>query len=218
MTVHGHIGGALRRAFGCVMEHIRDPALLVLWVLLPVALAHIVARVDLDLPTYQEEMIMLDDFKRDVSDWILNWVSQYNTNLGQVPCPFAKKALIFDNIDWDFVESESDMIHALWHFKLDKEVSLIGFDPERLSVEFILPLVKRFNDVYSDEDLVILEDHPHDKEILLGECMNQGKWGFLAIQKKSKLNAATKSLMAQGYYDKWPKENWDNVVAWRLDD
>lgn len=161
---------------------------------------------------------MLDDFKKDISDWILTWVSQYNDNIKNVPCPFAKQALLKDTIQWDFVSNEKEMLDALYRFKLEKEIGLIGFDPNSFPVDWLVQTVERFNDLYKDEDLLIFEDHPLLDEILLGEKMNQGTWGFLAIQQRSKLNRATQMLMSQGYYDNWPQENWDDVVAWRLDD
>ena len=71
---------------------------------------------------------MLDDFKKDISNWILTWVSQYNDNIKNVPCPFAKQALLTDKIQWDFVANEKEMLDALYRFKLEKEIAVIGYN------------------------------------------------------------------------------------------
>ena len=63
--------------------------------------------------------------------------------------------------------------------------------------------------------LVALEDHPHDPEIIAGEPMNQGTWAILLVQATAKLNAASKMLAKQGYYDLWTQEQLDDVVNWR---
>lgn len=218
MTVAKTFWGTVRRPFEWALSLIREPALLALWVLVPIACAHAIAVVEPELPSLKEDYIMIDEFKKDISDWIVDWVSQYNDKIKNVPCPFAKQALVKDNIQWDFVSSEREMLDALYRFKLEKEIAVIGFHPDCISTEWLVHTVEKFNDLYKDEDLLVFEDHPHLDEILLGERMNQGTWGFLAIQQRSKLNRATQMLMAQGYYDNWPQENWDDVVSWRLDD
>jgi hypothetical protein len=68
------------------------------------------------------------------------------------------------------------------------------------------------------KDIVALEDHPNDPEILSGETMNFGKAILVLVQRLSKLNGASKILKKQGYYDKWPDENYDDVVRWRFDE
>ena len=65
------------------------------------------------------------------------------------------------------------------------------------------------------KDVVILEDHPDAVETLNGVEMNFRKCGLLLVQKLSKLSTASDQLRENGYYDNWPKENYEDVVAWR---
>jgi len=39
---------------------------------------------------------------------------------------------------------------------------------------------------------------------------------LVLVQRLSKLNNASEILKNQGYYDNWPKENYDDVVRWRF--
>ena len=52
-----------------------------------------------------------------------------------------------------------------------------------------------------NKDIVALEDHPNDPEILNGEAMNFGKCSLVLVQRLSKLNTASTILKKQGYYD-----------------
>ena len=77
-------------------------------------------------------------------------------------------------------------------------------------------MVTDFNDIAMSKDIVALEDHPNDPEILNGASMNFGKCILVLVQRLSKLNNASEILKNQGYYDNWPKENYDDVVRWRF--
>jgi hypothetical protein len=52
--------------------------------------------------------------------------------------------------------------------------------------------------------------------MVLEESMNQGTWGFIAVQSLSKLNRASDMLAKTGYYKDWSKEYYDDTVAWRI--
>lgn len=160
---------------------------------------------------------MIQQFKKDMSDWILDWVSVYNENMKAIPCPFAKHALLSDNIQWQYVNSIYQLIEIYTDFDLEKEVAIIGFAKGSIPYDMLAALTEDANIDFMRRDLVALEDHPEKDEILFGENMNHGKWGFIAIQKLSKLNRASEQLARQGYYKDWPQKNYDEVVAWRYE-
>ena len=66
------------------------------------------------------------------------------------------------------------------------------YTPEELS-----KIVKEFNDVAMNKDIVALEDHPNDPEILNGEAMNFGKCSLVLVQRLSKLNTASTILKSK---------------------
>jgi hypothetical protein len=160
---------------------------------------------------------MIEQFKSDMSKWIHDWVSVYSDKMQAIPCPFAKQALINDSIEWYFVDSIYQLIEIYADFDLKKEVALIGFKKGAIDPENLAELTEDVNIDLMRRDLVALEDHPEKDEILFGENMNHGTWGFVAIQKLSKLNRASEQLARQGYYKDWPQKNYDDVVAWRFE-
>jgi hypothetical protein len=163
-------------------------------------------------------------FEENIQSWILEWVSQYNPELGAVPCPFAKQALLKDTIVYK--EFSSDGVLSLRHQLYElvnndwddtKEVLVLYSDTNTMSVDDTQNTVNQFNNTckFLDKDLVALEDHPDDPEILNGVEMNFGKGILVLVQRLSKLNKASEILERQGYYNNWSEENLNDVVNWR---
>lgn len=161
-----------------------------------------------------------EKFKNDVSEWILNWVSQYNETLKKVPCPFARNALISKKIDWATASNETNLesiLKLLAMNGLSNDVLIVGMPRESITPAKLSNLIKNLNTtILMPHNIVALEDHPDDYEIINGEKMNQGNWVLVLIQELDKINQASKILEKQGYYNNWPKEAFDDVVSWRL--
>lgn len=162
----------------------------------------------------------IEQLKADVSTWILEWVSQANSSLGMVPCPFARNALMGGKIDWATVPdaaSLESMLRLLAINGLSNEVLIIGMDRGSISADKLSSLVRYVNtSVLMPNNIVALEDHPDDTEIVNGEAMNQGTWVLVLVQALDKINQASKILEKQGYYEHWSKEAYDDVVSWRF--
>ena len=56
------------------------------------------------------------------------------------------------------------------------------------------------------KDILALEDHPADQEIVNGICMNQGTYAMAMCQSLSDLNVKAKHMASKGFYDAWPEE------------
>ena len=95
------------------------------------------------------------------------------------------------------------------------EVVVLYTDTELYTPQEVSDIVERFNKLAMSRDIVALEDHPDDPEILNGVEMNFGKAILVLVQRLSKLNKASDILKKRGYYDDWPEENYNDVVAWR---
>lgn len=158
-------------------------------------------------------------FKKDIEHWINNWVSVHNEQLGTIPCPFAKQAMLRDKIAWRVADSPDQLeiiLYALMEEGMPNEVLAIGIDPQKITPEELSSITKKANDVWLMPcGLVALEDHPHDIEVVNGATMNQGTWALVLLQESSKLKAASDILRKQGYYDRWTQEQLDDVVNWR---
>jgi hypothetical protein len=66
-------------------------------------------------------------------------------------------------------------------------------------------------------DLLALEDHPHDVEMVNGVCMNQGTWALALVQSLSDLDAKAKLMAHKGFYDTWPEEYLTALFQHRKD-
>ena len=158
-------------------------------------------------------------FKKDMESWINDWVSVHNEQLGTIPCPFAKQAMLRDKIAWQLADNVVQLMSIMCELTsngMPNEVLAIGIDPRKILPETLSLITKKANDVWlMPKGLVALEDHPDDIEVVNGATMNQGTWALVLIQESSKLKAASNMLKKQGYYDRWTQEQLDDVVNWR---
>ena len=149
----------------------------------------------------------MEDFVEKPSSLLHNWA----------PCPYARQARLRGNIEIVFSDSFNLVTSVERNLSLldDKEVIIVCFDHTDISHEYLEDIVKVHNKALMPRDYVILEDHPNTPEILNGVKMNFGKCGLLLVQRLSKLSTASDQLREKGYYNQWPKENYEDVVAWR---
>jgi hypothetical protein len=66
-------------------------------------------------------------------------------------------------------------------------------------------------------DLLALEDHPHDVEIVNGVCMNQGTYALALVQSVSDLNTKAQIMARKGFYDTWPEDYLQALFQHRQD-
>lgn len=156
--------------------------------------------------------------KEELQKWIEDFVSVYNEHLRQIPCPFAKKALINNTIRYvpaskHTLVNKLETYAYLWDDRC--EVAIFYLQDEITSDE-LSTVVENFNRRFMPRDFVVLEDHPDDPEIMNGVCMNFGKAPLVLLQRLSKINWASEQLQKRGYYVDWPEENYKDVVEWRF--
>lgn len=158
----------------------------------------------------------------DVSEWVLDFVSVYNSELGSIPCPFAKKAMTDEKIYWSKVDNEKELVQtsliaeAIFELDQEYEVMVIGIDPSAITKEELEECVLKLNqNILMPKGYIALEDHPDNAEIINEAKMNQGKWSLVFVQPTDKLSRASDMLKRQGYYDNWTQEQIDDVVSWR---
>lgn len=160
----------------------------------------------------------------EIKQWVEDFVSVKHKTLNIIPCPFAKQALINDTIIYrefvnEGVESLRHQLYELANSEWDdtKEVLVLYANTNTMSSDDTSSCVLQFNNTckHRGVDLVALEDHPDDPEVLNGVEMNFGKAILVLVQRLSKLNKASAILKKRGYYDNWPEENYNDVVKWR---
>jgi len=151
--------------------------------------------------------------QKQIEKWIDKFVSVHNEKLGTVPCPYARNALInyvkTNDIRKSLEECSTD-------FNDDFEVICFYTPTKNYTAEELSDIVREFNHYAMVNDIVALEDHPHDEEIINGAKMNFGKCILVLVQRLSKINEASNILKEKGYYDNWSVENLNDVVSWRF--
>jgi len=158
--------------------------------------------------------------------WLKTFVEKPNPALGNwSPCPYARKSRINNGIQIEFGDArylESNVKDNLFYlddpdeFDIIKDVLIICFDHNDISLEDLNDLVNGLNEDLMPKDYVILEDHPDaTDDVVNGVRMNFGKCGLLLVQRLSKLNEASEQLKAKGYYDTWDQDALNYVVNWR---
>lgn len=154
-------------------------------------------------------MLNLDTVKQDILAWSENFVEVPHPALGGwPPCPFARRARLSGTVQVvvgsdPYYDLKSRARHGMGAY----EVIVYAYDPgehpyerfhralEDANTEFLLP-----------NDLLALEDHPTDVELVNGVCMNQGKYALALVQSLSKLNDSAAQMAAKGFYHTWPEE------------
>ena len=68
-----------------------------------------------------------------------------------------------------------------------------------------------------EKDIIVLEDHPNDLEIVNGVCMNQGRYALAMCQSVSDLNVKAQHMASKGFYNNWPKEYLNVLFKFRKD-
>ena len=154
-------------------------------------------------------MLDLATVQADIESWIVDFVEVPHPALGGwAPCPYARKA----RLDRDFdvrlgLAPIHDLIQVSRKGLENKSVIIFAYDPVDVSYTELSYAVDVCNrEFLLPTDLLALEDHPGDPEIVNGVVMNQGTYALALVQCLSDLNQKAKVMAAKGFYDAWPEE------------
>lgn len=156
--------------------------------------------------------------KQDILNWVENFVEQSNPSLnGWSPCPFARRSRLENKLHIcqgsELSQDVTDLVSS-WDDKND--VVIFVYNKEKYTVDELSTYIEQINmERALPNDILILEDHPDDPEVVNGVSLNQGQYILVLCQRFSKVNLASAELKDQGYYDLWPKEYFDRVAGWR---
>lgn len=162
----------------------------------------------------------IEQAKRDIVQWIETFLEVPNEKLnGWSPCPYAKQAKILQTFDVRLG------VHPYWDlYNLNKvglegrQVVILVYDPKQYLHKFFTEYLQSANrEFLNDNNLIVLEDHPDDLELINGVAMNQGTYALSLVQDLKDLNEKSAALARQGYYDGWPEEYLQNLFKFRSD-
>jgi len=149
-----------------------------------------------------------------MKDWILNDLSNPIAALnGFAKCPYAKTAFLENKVKFYTNTEISDIVKEWNDDIIDVAVINLG-DISNYEITLQTELLNR---IYMPLDFIFLDDHVENEERMNDIVFNNGKYNVLFMQRKSKLDLATKKLEKLGYYKNWTKEYYDEVVTWRSD-
>ena len=171
--------------------------------------------------------------KKDVRKWSEHFLEIPNKHLGGFPaCPFAKKtwkdkkALIKIKTKNKWYKTQLNSL--LEKINFNKHEILIFCDPYfNYSLEQFQDIIDAYNTWYNKKDIFFMGFHPHnpaneeEQEFLVtpnGDTPtveSDLEYSMMLAQKFSQLQEASDKLHKAGYYDKWPKGYYQDVVVSR---
>lgn len=164
-------------------------------------------------------MLDLATVQSDIERWIETFVEVPHPALGGwAPCPYARKA----RLDRDFeVRLGTDPYRDALNVSiagLPKSVVIYAYDPEEWPhMEFSYRIEQANNLWLLRYDMLALEDHPGDQEIVNGVAMNQGTYALMLVQNLTDLNEKARLVAKKGFYDTWPEDYLDVLFKHRKD-
>jgi hypothetical protein len=156
-----------------------------------------------------------------ITRWMKEFVEQEHPVFAGLPaCPYARQARLSGRvrmIHMTSAEPDSNCWQYISNTDFDKNDALVLIlDPKRWTLKYTHDVVDQLNSVFMPRDVVVLEDHPKQKEEINGVIVNNGRYTLLLCQRLSTLNRFSEILKKKGYYDQWSKKNIADVVTWRL--
>jgi hypothetical protein len=151
-------------------------------------------------------MIDQKQLEQDILAWSEHFLEVAHPALGDwPPCPYARAARvrgtvgIFVGTDVDLdVKQRAELGMEHW------EVCVYAYDPAVWTYPVFHDLVEDVNRRYLlARDMIALEDHPSDPEIVNGVSMNQGTYALVMVQSLSDLDRRARVMASKGFYQNW---------------
>ena len=153
-------------------------------------------------------MLNLATVTADIEQWIEQFVEVPHPSLGGwAPCPYARKARLDQDFDVRLgLAPIHDLIKVSCKGLAGKSVVIFVYDPKDLSFEELSQAVDVCNQKFLvPNNLLALEDHPDDPEVVNGVVMNNGTYALALIQSLTDLNEKAQLVARKGFYDTWPE-------------
>lgn len=162
----------------------------------------------------------LEQVRADIESWIVNFVEVPHPALGGFPpCPYARSARLKNSYEvYLGMDPYYDLKNrARWGMN-NKEVIIYVYDPVEWPHKLFAASIESANQEHLlRADILALEDHPADVEMVNGVCMNQGTYALALVQSLSDLNKKAKHLASKGFYDTWPEDYLQSLFRHRDD-
>jgi len=161
------------------------------------------------------------DLASSIESWVLDRLSVRSEVFnGLPPCPYAKSAWLdgkvqTQHIDGTFPVAEhirAELENYTYHWPKGKEVVVLGFDPLSILPHQLSEILDHANSMLSKRGYTALEDHPFEREEVVGVHLNQGEWALVLLQPTDKLVEARAWLESKDYYKNWDADYKQEVI------
>lgn len=162
----------------------------------------------------------IDQVRKDIEHWLVNFVEVPHASLGGwPPCPYARRARLEKQYEVRLGSNPFEDLVNISHSGLGgHEVIILAYDPAQWSQTLFAQMLEAANTGYLlPKDIIALEDHPHDVEMVNGVCMNQGTYALALVQSLSELNQKARQVAGKNFYATWPEEYLTQLFAHRED-
>ena len=165
-------------------------------------------------------MLDLATVKKDIEHWVETFVEVPHPALGGwPPCPYAKKARLEQDFDIRIgMDPYFDLVNLAHDGLGGKSVVIFAYDPADWNYkQFAFSLQSANENYLLKKDILALEDHPADLEIVNGVSMNQGRYAMSMCQSLSDLNNRAQQMATKGFYSTWPEQYLTALFQHRVD-
>jgi hypothetical protein len=161
----------------------------------------------------------LDTVTYDIERWMATFVEVPHPALGGwAPCPYARKARLDRDFEVRLGVNPYFDLKFIAQTGIAKSVVIFVYESTDYSYEQFHAFIESANQEFLlSQDLLALEDHPADPEVVNGVSMNQGTYALALVQNLTDLNQKVQQMARQGFYDTWPEDYLQTLFAHRQD-
>jgi hypothetical protein len=164
-------------------------------------------------------MLNLETVTHDIERWMANFLEVPHPALGGwTPCPYARRARLDRDFEVRLGRNPFEDLIAVSYGTLPCSVVIFAYDPKFHPYEQFHAEIEFANTNHLvSKDMIALEDHPADAEIVNGVSMNQGTYALALIQTLSDLNSKAHTMAQKSFYNTWPEDYLQSLFAHRQD-
>lgn len=162
----------------------------------------------------------LDQVQKDIESWLINFVEVPHPSLGGwPPCPYARRARLDGRYQVRLGSNPyEDLVSISYDGLGNHDVVILAYDPIQWNHDLFSKMLNAANTGYLlTKDLIALEDHPDDVEIVNGVIMNQGTYALALVQSLGDLNTKSQAMASKGFYKTWPETYLQQLFTHRKD-
>jgi len=173
-----------------------------------------------------------EKIKADVIQWSKKVLEPMNKHIGFPACPFAakwrKEGKVRIEVRMDKTKYEKHLTDVIKSWNKKQHDIIIFCDPfwDQFTPEQFQEKIDFYNKLYNKKDVYFMGFHPSnpatpEEQAFLADPTEEEvkhsdlEYSMMLVQKFKQLYEASCKLHKIGYYEKWPKDYYEDVVLTR---